>query len=126
MDIETIVRALGAKNVQTINPNDLTAVKATLDWALELDEPAVIITRWPCVLKKLSQQEQSEFGDVFRSKCRIEPELCIGCRVCLIAGCPALTVDPEAKKAVIDRSQCVGCGVCAQLCAKKAIVKEER
>ena len=126
LDIETIVRALGARNVKTINPNDLTAVKETLDWALQLDEPSVIITRWPCVLKKLSRQDQDEFEDVFKSKCKVEPERCIGCKVCLKAGCPALSVDPEAKKAAIDMPQCVGCGVCAQLCAKEAIVKEER
>lgn len=126
MEIEPIVRALGARNVKTIDPNDLTAVKETLDWALELGEPSVIITRWPCVLKKLSQQDQAEFKDVFKAKCRIEPALCVGCKVCLKAGCPALSVDPDVKKAMIDGPQCVGCGICAQLCAKKAIVKEER
>lgn len=126
MDVETIVRALGAKNVKTINPNDLTEVKETLDWALSLDEPSVIVTRWPCVLKKLSRQDQTEFEDVFKSKCRIVRSRCVGCKVCLKAGCPALSVDPAAKKAVIDRPQCVGCGVCAQLCAKQAIEKEER
>ena len=126
MDVETIVRALGARNVKTINPNDLTEVRKTLDWALQLNEPSVIITRWPCVLKKLSAADQSEFTDVFKSKCRVETELCIGCKACLRAGCPALSVDPAKMKAIIDTPQCVGCGVCAQLCAKKAIIKEER
>ncbi len=126
MDIEAIVKALGAKNVRTINPNDLTAVKETLDWALQMDEPSVIITRWPCVLKKLSTQDRDEFEDVFQTKCKVEADLCMGCKLCLKAGCPALSVDPVAKKAVIDNPQCVGCGICTQLCAKKAIVKEEK
>lgn len=126
MDIETIVKALGAKNVAAINPNDLTLVKKTLDWALQLEEPSVIITRWPCVLKKLSEQDETEFEDVFKSKCKINTELCIGCKVCLKAGCPALSIDSSAQKAVIDMQQCAGCGVCAQLCTKKAIEKEGR
>jgi indolepyruvate ferredoxin oxidoreductase alpha subunit len=126
MDIEAIVKALGAKNVATINPNDLALVKKTLDWALGLEEPSVIITRWPCVLKKLSGQDETEFKDVFKSKYKIDTELCIGCKVCLKAGCPALSVDFSAKKAAIDMQQCAGCGVCAQLCAKKAIEKEGR
>jgi len=126
MDIEAIVKALGAKNVRTINPNNLTEVKETLDWALQLEEPSVIITRWPCVLKKLSRQDQGEFEDVFMMKYKVDPNLCVDCKLCLKAGCPALSVDPAAKKAVIDEPQCVGCGICAQICAKQAIVKEEK
>lgn len=56
LDIKAIVRALGIKNLVEINPNDLTAVKNALDWALELEEPSVIITRWPCALKKFSPE----------------------------------------------------------------------
>ena len=53
IDIETVVKALGIKNVRTVNPLDLKAMKETLDWALAIeDEPSVIITKWPCVLKK--------------------------------------------------------------------------
>lgn len=127
MDIEAIVRALGAKNVRTIDPNDLTLVKETFDWALRLDEPSVIITRWPCVLKKLSQHDKEEFQDVFKDKYKVDSDLCIGCKLCIKAGCPALSYEPTTKKTIIDRNQCVGCGVCAQLCTKQeAIVKEER
>ena len=41
-------------------------------------------------------------------------------------GCPAISVDKEAKKASIDRNQCLGCEVCLQVCPKNAIVKEEK
>ncbi|EQF80398.1 4Fe-4S binding domain protein [Clostridioides difficile 342] len=41
-------------------------------------------------------------------------------------GCPALSFDKENKLSNIDRNQCVGCGVCAQVCPKQAIVKEEK
>lgn len=51
IDIEVMVRACGIDHVVTIDPNDLTAVKNALKWAESLDEPSVIITRWPCVLK---------------------------------------------------------------------------
>lgn len=125
IDIETVVRALGAKNVAVINPNDLAKVKETLDWALALDEPAVIITKWPCVLKKMSSLDQEQFAGAFKTKYKVDSKLCIGCKLCTKAGCPALSVNPDIKKAVIDRTQCVGCQVCAQICAKKAIVKEE-
>ncbi len=38
-------------------------------------------------------------------------------------GLPAVSM--EEGKAVIDRTQCVGCTVCAQVCPFGAIVKEE-
>ncbi len=127
MDIETIVKALGAKNVRTINPNDIAFVKETLDWALQLEEPSVIIARWPCVLKRLTQKDQDEFKNAFKYKYKVISDLCIGCKLCLGSGCPALSFDFASKKVLIDSVQCVGCGVCTQLCVKqKAIEKEVR
>ena len=124
MDIEVICRALGAKNVVTIDPNDLKKVRETFNWALALDEPSVIITRWPCALKKLIPEDKEEFVGVFEDKCAVDPEKCIACKLCLKCGCPALVFDKEANKMTIDRLQCVGCEVCAQICPKKAIAKE--
>lgn len=51
VDIEAIVKALGIKNIRVVDPNDLKAVRETFDWAFGLEEPSVIITRYPCVLK---------------------------------------------------------------------------
>ncbi|MDO4560026.1 MAG: indolepyruvate ferredoxin oxidoreductase subunit alpha [bacterium] len=121
MDIEKIVRALGAKNVETVNPNDLKAVSGALDWALSLNEPSVIITKWPCVLKKMSALDKERYPEAFKTKCIVESGVCVGCRLCTRVGCPALSVDPVGGKAEIDAAQCVGCGVCAQVCPKKAI-----
>jgi indolepyruvate ferredoxin oxidoreductase alpha subunit len=122
VDIETVVRAIGFKNVSVINPNDLTQVSKTLDWALALEEPSVIITRWPCVLKKLSESEKIEFEGVFESGYEVHEDTCIGCKLCLKVGCPAVQFDTEKKKSRIN-ADCAGCGVCAQVCPKKAIRK---
>ncbi len=123
IDIETLVRALGVKHIAVIDPNDLAQVRKTLDDFVKLDEPSVIITRWPCVLKKLSKEDKSEFTDVFKTKCHVETENCIGCKLCLKTGCPAIQFDAENKKAFILPADCVGCDVCSQVCPKKAIVK---
>lgn len=125
LDIEKLVRASGIDNVIQTNPNNLTAVKNALDWALSLNEPSVIITRWPCVLKKLSSRDKEEFEEMFQSKYNIDKDKCIGCRACIRTGCPAISFDKVVKKSIIDLEQCVGCSVCFQVCPVKAIGKVE-
>ena len=121
-DITAIVKALGVKNVRTINPLDLREVGETLDWGLALEEPGVIITRWPCALKKFTEDDLQEF-DVTRHLYQMDKEKCIGCKMCTKTACPALRFDTDAKKARIYEPSCVGCGICAQVCPKDAIVQ---
>ncbi len=123
VDIPAICRAAGIRHVVTVNPNNLAEVKQALEEALALDEPSVIITRWPCALKKFSARDKAEFPDVFQEKYMVEEDRCIGCKSCLKVGCPAVTFDKAAKKAAIGKD-CLGCTVCAQACPVKAIVKE--
>ena len=124
ISIEEIVKACKVKNVRVINPNKLSEVNDALDWALSNKEASVIITRWPCALKKFSPQDIEEFNNPFRDRCTIVEDLCIGCKKCTKTGCPAISYNKENKKAIIDKNQCLGCEVCAQVCPKEAIIKE--
>ena len=119
--IDEIAHAFGFKNVRVIDPNDLGLVRATFDELLALDEPSVVITRWPCALKKFSAEDKAEFVGAFCDKYYVQADICNGCKKCLKAGCPALSFDSSSSKAVIAQDQCLGCGVCAQICPKKAI-----
>ena len=124
VNIEELVKACGVKHIRTINPNNLSQVKESLDWAFELDEPSVIIARWPCALKKFSKQDIEEFNNPFTSKCSVNTDKCIGCKLCMKIGCPAISFKSEEKMVSIDSNKCIGCEVCSQVCPKDAISKE--
>lgn len=123
--IEDVVRAIGVKHVFVIDPNHLQEVDDALDQCLALEEPSVIITRWPCALKKFSKEDKAEFDSLFTTKNKVDQEKCVGCKLCLKAGCPAMSYNKETKKVGINRAQCLGCDVCTQVCPKAAIVKED-
>ncbi len=125
VSIEAIARAFGFKNVRVIDPNQLNEVKEALDWALGLQEPSVIITRWPCALKKQTALDKEEFKGCFTSVYWVNEEICIGCKKCTRTGCPAIVFQFAKKKSSIDPEKCVGCSVCAQVCPVQAIQKVE-
>lgn len=122
LEIADVVKALGIDHIKTVNPLKLAEVQEALDWALALDEPSVIITRWPCVLKKQSVRDKSEFGE-YLGTCKVDADACIGCKKCINTGCPALQFNDETKKVKINPVQCVGCEVCLQVCPVTAITR---
>lgn len=121
-NIPDIVKALGIKNVKTVNPLDLDELNEAFDWAFELDEPSVIITRYPCALKKFSELDKKEF-EAMTGTVEIDKDTCIGCKMCVNTGCPAIKFVKDERKAQIDPVQCVGCELCVQVCPTKAISK---
>lgn len=111
LKIEDILKACGFENVIIVDPQDLKAMEQAVKDALASEKRAAIITRRPCVLiKRLGLS----FG-----LCEVDQDSCIGCKMCLSVGCPAISVSDG--KARIDANQCVGCTVCAQVCPMNAI-----
>lgn len=122
VEIEPIVRALGIKHIKSVNPMNQDDMKASLDWAYGLTEPSVIISRYPCALKKYSKEDIEEFGPI-EGYCEVDQNICIGCKKCVSTGCPAIIFEKSIKKSSINKVQCVGCELCLQVCPVKAISK---
>ena len=114
--IEDVLRAYGYENIFIADPQDLTAMQKAVDDALASEVPAAIIARRPCLLIKRMKHDIAQ--------CVVDQDKCVGCRMCLKVGCPAVMV--KGKKSSIDPTQCVGCTVCAQVCPVGAISRKEK
>jgi indolepyruvate ferredoxin oxidoreductase alpha subunit len=121
VDLEQLCLAIGIKkeNLYIVNPLDLTETEAALSEALSKDEPSVIITKWPCILKKFSDEDKRDY-DLSIKKCKIDQDKCTKCKTCVRTGCPAIKAGTIIE---IDESMCTGCSVCYQVCKFEAIVK---
>jgi indolepyruvate ferredoxin oxidoreductase alpha subunit len=112
VSIEALCRGIGIERVSVADPNDLAGMEKLIKAELEAEGPSVIVARRPCALLKTV---------VHAPAMRVTGD-CRGCRACMKIGCPAISM--RDKKAAIDPTLCVGCGVCAQLCAFGAILSD--
>lgn len=110
VDIEAVLRGIGVKTVETVNPLKLSeAVECVKRVAVEKGVKAIIF-RSPCaVLIKPS------------AAVTIDENKCIQCKKCIRSlGCPGIVT--ENGKVKIEQSLCTGCGLCTQVCPTKAIM----
>ena len=114
VDLTALCHAVGINRVRVVDPYDLAAVREAVREELTADEPSVIISRRPCVLLKSVKP---------KPPLSVDEEACRACRRCMGLGCPALSM--KSGKARVDKTLCVGCGVCEKLCAFGAIRKGE-
>ena len=119
VDIAMLCKAIGMKeeNIYTINPLNLKESSHALDSAFAKEEPTVIIAKWPCILKKFSDQDKKDF-DLSPRKCIIDQDKCKKCQSCVKTGCPAIYAGENIE---INPESCTGCSVCKQVCPFDAI-----
>ena len=114
INLEALCKAMGFNRVAVVDPYNLEECDRVLKEELAADEPSVIISRRPCALLKYVKH---------KAPLKVEADNCVGCKSCMRLGCPAISV--KEKKAVIDTTLCVGCGVCQQLCKFDALQSGE-
>jgi indolepyruvate ferredoxin oxidoreductase alpha subunit len=120
VQFEDLARAMGIQRVHTVDSYNLKQVEAALRDCLEAKGPAVIVARRECALLPEARKQWKAL--------RVNEERCNGCGLCFQVGCLALVksdrLDKKTQrpKAWIDPLLCTGCEVCAQVCARGAIL----
>jgi indolepyruvate ferredoxin oxidoreductase alpha subunit len=111
VDIESLCRGIGVKDIKVINAFDMKALRAGVKDSLDRPEVSVIIVRGACAVQMRKRANPR----------KVNVELCTQCCMCLKLGCPAVqSVDGQV---FIEPTLCAGdiCTICEQLCPKKAI-----
>jgi indolepyruvate ferredoxin oxidoreductase alpha subunit len=111
VDIESLCRGIGVKDLKVINAFDLKALRAGVRDSLDRPEVSVIIVRGSCAMQVRKRANPR----------KVDIEKCNQCGTCLRLGCPAIqSVDGQL---FIEPTLCAGdiCTICEQLCPKKAI-----
>jgi indolepyruvate ferredoxin oxidoreductase alpha subunit len=117
IDIAGVARAMGVSHVYEVEGRDLKEFQSIVKEAIGTRETAVVVAHTVCVFVASHTHEAYT----------ILTEDCNGCTLCFRIGCPAIYKSDEldAKtsrpKAWIDPIQCVGCGLCYDVCARQAI-----
>ena len=90
----------------------MEACEQAVKSACAFDGVAVVIAKRPCTIKIKINETPYVVTD------------CKKCGNCMKLGCPAILKNPD-KTVKIRAEQCVGCGLCKDMCKFGAIAKNE-
>ena len=109
VNIEQVLRGIGVKTVETVDPLKLEEAVSTVKRVAEEKGVKAIIFKSPCAV--LIKPDKPAV---------IDSEKCINCKKCINSlGCPGLVI--KDGRVSVEESLCTGCGLCAQVCPVNAI-----
>ncbi|EGC02604.1 indolepyruvate ferredoxin oxidoreductase subunit alpha [Ruminococcus albus] len=109
VSIEAVLRGIGVKTVETVDPLKLDAAVDCVKRVSAEKGVKAIIFKSPCAVLIKG-----------KAPAVIDSVKCINCKKCINSlGCPGLVI--KDGKAAIEASLCTGCGLCSQVCPVNAI-----
>ncbi|MCM1985539.1 indolepyruvate ferredoxin oxidoreductase subunit alpha [Methanococcoides seepicolus] len=118
IDLEQLCRGLGAEFVEVVDSFDVKATIEAFKCAKDYEGTSVIISKQPCII-------YARRTGVRLIPFKVDHDKCVGCRMCVNLGCPAIEFDKETKKSTIN-AMCTGCGLCAEVCKFDAIKEVQK
>ncbi len=110
VSLEELCHAVGIERVRVVDPYNMKETEEAVLEELSVKAPSVIISRRPCALLKYVKHKPA---------LSVNTDKCKSCKMCLKIGCPAISF--RNSKAEIEKTQCVGCGICREMCRFDAI-----
>jgi len=115
VDFRKLIEGCGVKKIEEAYAYDFEELckklKGCWEYSAQNGEVSVLICRSPCVIYGKAERGSIPY---------VDPDLCVNCGICYERfECPAII--EEAGKAKIIEEFCTGCGVCRDICPKKAI-----
>ena len=131
IDLEQVIRGLGADCVFVVDPYDLEETTNAVAECLQHSAGVnVVLARRECAI-------QAARREIRHGTTTVDPETCVLCKQCLrVTGCPALSVpsaptaggespeeadSPVGRAIEVDSTLCNGCGVCVSFCPTSAL-----
>lgn len=115
VSIERLIEGCGIDEIRVVDPYNIEDTVSAVREMLEKEGLRAIISRRVCALMEIASR-QSSLGE---KRC-IDQEKCRKCGTCIDSfTCPAIFRENETYG--INDILCIGCGVCDQVCASKAI-----
>jgi indolepyruvate ferredoxin oxidoreductase alpha subunit len=116
VDIAKLIPALGVSHFSIIDPFNYHESVKTIQEVLPKSGVKVILSRQECAIQAIRQGKQA-------GKITVDAEKCNLCKLCILTtGCPAISIGEDTI--VIDQNLCYGCGLCADICNREAILRE--
>ncbi len=110
IDIEGLLRSIGVKWVQKINPFDQKAAITAVKEASNVKGVSAIIFEAPCIALVKKPEPL-----------RVDSHICRACGLCIREiGCPSMILKEDGK-VQIEPSTCYACGLCSSICPFGAI-----
>jgi indolepyruvate ferredoxin oxidoreductase alpha subunit len=118
---EAMAKACGVEFVEVVDPFEVKKAAEVIERAIRFPGPAVVVSRRLCAIIEQREKRKRQEKVIPYT---VDQERCSGkCNACIeLLGCPAII--KEDGRTIIDAALCTGCGLCAQVCPYKAIVKE--
>jgi len=118
VDMVALCKSLGAGFVEKADPYNLEETEEAFKRAKDYKGTSVVITEQLCVI-------DAKRSGICRIPFTINADDCMGCKICVNLGCPAIEFDTKKKKASIN-AMCTGCGICARLCKFDVITEGKK
>ena len=112
VDYEKLLQAIGIKHITFLDPYLFSNVEKKVEEILAGEGLRVVILKRECAL--IPQQNPGPKVQVMDN--------CVKCGDCLQVGCPSISFNEEIGHPLVDQSNCIGCGICQEVCGHDAIL----